>query len=437
MFKEDKTHEFKSEYTDGIKKAVVAFANTDGGEILIGIGDDGTVLGVPSPDAALLQVANAIRDAIRPDVTMFTVCEVRQIEGKPVVAVVVQRGTARPYYLSGKGIRPEGVFVRHGSASVPATEAAIVAMLRETAGESYEMGRSRLQKLDFAYASEYFARKGVAFGDTQRKTLGLFGEDGMFTNVALLLSEQCPHSMKVGVFGGSDKATFLDRREFSGSILRQLEEVFTFVDLHNPICSGYEGLERKDERGYPIGAIREALLNAVVHRDYGLSASALVSIFPDRMEVVSVGGLVKGVSLSDILLGVSALRNPRLANIFYRLQLIEAYGTGIAKIMGSYASSAIQPEITVSENAFKVVLPNLGAVRPGKVTVQVPPTHADVREGKVLSLLRERGRITRRDVQEVAGISQSAAILLLRIMLTKGTICKTGQGKSSTYTLPL
>lgn len=435
MFIEDKTHEFKREYTDTLKKTVLAFANTDGGEILIGIGDDGAVLGVASPDAVLLQAADAIRNAVRPDVTMFTTCEVRQIEGKPVVAIVVQRGTARPYYLAGKGIRPEGVFVRHGSASVPASEAAILAMLRETTGESYEAGRSRLQELEFTFAAEYFASKDVAFGAAQQKTLGLFGDDEMLTNLALLLSEQCPHSVKVGVFGGADKASFLDRREFSGSILRQVVEVFAFVDLHNPIRSGYEGLNRKDERGYPVAAIREVLLNAAVHRDYGLSASTLVSIFPDRMEIVSIGGLVKGVSLSDVLFGVSALRNPRLANIFYRLQLIEAYGTGIAKIKGSYIGSATQPEIAVSDNAFKVILPNLEIAKTRPLQTTVPVASADAREEKVLVLLRERGHISRKDIQDAIGVSQSAAILLLRLMLTKGIIRKTGQGKSSAYML--
>ncbi|AHF90727.1 ATPase AAA [Opitutaceae bacterium TAV5] len=436
MLTEDKTHEFKREYTDGIKKSVVAFANTDGGEILIGIDDDGTVCGVEKPDAVILQVGNAIRDAVRPDVTMFTDCAVRQMGGKSVVAVTVQRGTARPYYLVGKGIRPEGVFVRQGAASVPASETSILSMLRESAGDSYEAARSIQQKLDLGYASGYFERKGVAFGATQRKTLGLLGSDGMLANLALLLSEQCPHSIKVGVFGGADKSSFRDRREFSGSLLRQVEDAFAFIDLHNPLRSSYKGLEREDARDYPVGAVREALLNAAVHRDYGLSASTLVSVFPDRLEVVSVGGLVKGVSLSDILLGVSALRNPKLANIFYRLNLIEAYGTGIAKIMGSYTGSAAQPEITVSDNAFKVVLPNLGdAAVAGRTRNAAAVPSADAREEKILSLLRERGTITRKDAQETVGVSQASAILLLRLMLSKGTIRKTGRGKSSAYTL--
>ena len=108
MLIEGKTVEFKREYVDDIKKTVVAFANCDGGTVYIGINDDGSVCGVPDADAIMLRVTNALRDAIRPDVMMFVDCRCTDIDGKAIVAVSVQRGTARPYYLRDKGVRPEG-----------------------------------------------------------------------------------------------------------------------------------------------------------------------------------------------------------------------------------------------------------------------------------------------------------------------------------------
>ncbi|WP_204790757.1 helix-turn-helix domain-containing protein [Oscillibacter sp. CU971] len=120
------TTEFKREYTDEIKRTVVAFANTRGGEVLIGVEDDGTVIGVPDLDGTMLKVTNALRDSIKPDITMFLLCEKREIGGKDVVAVSVQRGTACPYYLAAKGLRPEGVFVRQGTSTIPATWSAIL-----------------------------------------------------------------------------------------------------------------------------------------------------------------------------------------------------------------------------------------------------------------------------------------------------------------------
>ena len=135
---EDKNTEFKREYVDDIRKALVAFANTDGGVVYIGISDDGCVIGVNDVDAAMLQVSNVIRDAIKPDLTMFCDITAEVMQGKEIVKIIVNRGTARPYYLAAKGIRPEGVYIRQGAASVPASESAILSMIRETAGDSYE-----------------------------------------------------------------------------------------------------------------------------------------------------------------------------------------------------------------------------------------------------------------------------------------------------------
>ena len=134
MLMENKTTEFKREYVDDIKNTVVAFANSDGGTLYIGINDDGSVCGVQNVDDTMLRVTNAVRDAVRPDITMFVECRNEVMEGKPIVSVTVQRGTARPYYLHGKGIRPEGVYVRQGASTVPATDAAILNMIKEKTG---------------------------------------------------------------------------------------------------------------------------------------------------------------------------------------------------------------------------------------------------------------------------------------------------------------
>ena len=361
MLSEGKTVELKREYSEGIKNTVIAFANCAGGTVYIGVDDDGSVCGVDDVDGTMLRVSSAIRDAIFPDVTLFVECKAQSIEGRPVVLVEVQRGTARPYYLRGKGVRPEGVFVRHGAATVPASEAAILKMIKETSGDSYEAARSIAQSLTFESASAVFERRDVAFGMSQMRTLRLIGDDGAYTNLAFLLSDECPHSIKIALFEGTKKTVFRDRIEITGSLLSQIEEAYNYIDLANRTRAEFKGLDRIDRRDYPPEAVREALLNAVAHRDYSFSAPALISIFDDRMEFVSVGGLVKGMSLEDVCLGVSALRNPNLANVFYRLRLIEADGTGIMKINECYADSGKKPKFEASPNAFKVTLPNVNA----------------------------------------------------------------------------
>ena len=432
---ENKTTEFKREYTDDLKYAVVAFANTDGGKIYIGINDDGSVQGVKDTDGTMLRITNMIRDVVRPDVTMFTECTVEEIDGQSVIVVNVQRGTARPYYLSGKGVRPEGVYIRQGASSVPASETVILNMIKETSGDCYEDARSINQQLTFEKADAFFAGRKVSFGDQQKRTLNIIGADGTYTNLGMLLSDQCVHTIKLAVFEGSKKTVFRDRKELTGSLLTQLENAYSYIDQFNRTRAEFEGLDRIDKRDYPAEALREALLNAITHRDYSFSGSTLISIFDDRIEFVTIGGLVRGLSFNDIMLGVSALRNQKLANVFYRLHLIEAYGTGILKINESYSDCDVKPQFEVTDNAFKITLPNINYAGERKElpTAPVRIGRKSDRKEIVLQLAEKQGSITRKEVEAELRISQASAILLLREMVESGLLIKEGTGNRCKY----
>lgn len=436
MQQENKTTEFKREYTEDLKYAVVAFANTDGGKIYIGVNDDGSVQGIEAVDGTMLRITNMIRDAIRPDITMFTECETEVMDGKTVLVVRVQRGTARPYYLSGKGVRPEGVYIRQGASSVPASETAILNMIRETGGDHYEDARSINQQLTFEAAEKFFIERNLPFGEQQKRTLHIIGADGTYTNLGMLLSDQCVHTIKMAVFDGSQKFVFRSRKELSGSLLLQMKDAYAFMDQFNHIHAEFKGLDRIDTQDYPGEALREALLNAITHRDYGFSASTLISIFDDRIEIVTVGGLVRGLSFDDIMLGVSALRNRNLANVLYRLRWIEAYGTGILKIMESYADCNVKPQFAVSDNAFKITLPNINFERQRAEPQVIAPKskmHVSDRENAVLQIARKQGFVIRKDVEAKCNISQPTASILLRQMVEKGLLVKEGMGRNSKY----
>ena len=423
---EDKNIEFKREYVDDIKKTLIAFANTDGGNLYIGIDDAGNAIEIDNTDGAMLQVANVIRDAIKPDLTMFCDISLETVQNKSVIKITVNRGTARPYYLAAKGIRPEGVYVRQGASSVPASESMILSMIKETAGDSYEEARSLIQDLTFDEANEIFKMKNVSFGDAQKRSLGLIGEDGTYTNLALLLSDQCTHTVKIAVFEGDQKAIFKDRREFSGSLLKQLNDAYQFIDQFNHTHAHTEGLYRVDKRAYPTEAIREALLNAIVHREYSFSASTLISIFDNRIEFVSIGGLARGISQSDILLGISIARNKKLADVFYRLHLIEAYGTGMPKIMGTYKEYGIEPNIEISDNAFKITLPNTNTI-----VANIKHELTENEQG-VLAVLKQ-GIKSRPEIQKALGFSQTTAIVTISNLIDKGLIVKVGNGNKTKY----
>lgn len=426
---EGMTTEFKREYTDEIKKTVVAFANTRGGVLLIGVEDDGMVVGVQDVDETMLKVTNALRDSIKPDITMFLLCEKREMEGKDVVAVSVQKGTACPYYLAAKGLRPEGVFIRQGASTVPATGSAILKMIKETDGDDYEAARSLNQDLTFQDAERFFAEEHIPFGQEQKRTLGLVSEDGVFTNLGLLLSDQCMHTAKLAVFQGSSKTVFKDRAEFSGSLFKQIEEIYAYIDRFNRIRAEFPGLKRVDTRDYPPEAVREAMLNAIVHRDYSYSASTFISIFDDRIECVTLGGLPKGIAMSDVMMGVSVPRNRRLANIFYRLHLIEAFGTGMLKIKECYVGCPGQPAVEASENAFKITLPNVNYE--AETSVQKKPLSE--KEQRILEYISARPSASRAEIEAATGLSQSVTVRALKKLLELGLIQKRGNGKNTKY----
>lgn len=437
---EGKNIEFKRQYTDDIKYAVLAFANTAGGTLYIGINDDGSVEGVEDPDAVMLQVMNMIRDAIRPDITVAVDCSTELMEKKHVVVLTIQRGVARPYYLANKGIRPAGVYVRQGASSVPASETAILQMIKESSGDVYEEARSLNQNLTFKEAETYFAKKHLQFGDAQKRTLQLISADGTYSNLGMLLSDQCISVIKLAVFEGSKKTVFHDRKELSGSLFKQLEDAYAYINQFNYTRSEFPGLERVDTRDYPPEAVREALLNAVIHREYGIGGPTLISIFDDRIEFVTIGGLVKGLSLADIKLGVSMLRNKNLANVFYRLHLIEAYGTGLLKIDECYADCAVKPQLLATDNAFKLVLPNINfaAKQVKNYSLADENKTAAKKEERyqiVLELARKNSLVTRSMIEKALHVSTSTAVLVLKKMLQLGLLKKYGEGRNVSYSL--
>lgn len=429
-FSESETVELKTEVVNDICKEVIAFANTKGGTLYIGVANDGDVIGMENTDKVILQINNMIRDSIKPDLTMFVGYETKQVEGKLIIAVTVQKGTDRPYYLGSKGLKPSGVYVRNGTSSDPATDTAIRKMIKETDGDCFEEMRSLEQNLTFETTQAQFIKCNVPFDETKMQSLGMVSPDGIYSNLALLLSDQCSSIIKAATFAGEDKSNFQDRREFGGSLFQQMEDMYAYLDLRNHTAAAFEGLYRIDQRDYPEEALREALLNSIVHRDYSYRAATLISVYDDRIEFVSVGGLPTGISLDDILLGLSVCRNPKLAAVFYRLKLIEAYGTGLPKIMKAYERSKLKPKLEVTSNAFKITLPNRNAAAKDADTNNEQSLRY---EDQILAFVSQNGHIVRKEADALLGVSQATSNRILKRMVAEGLLYQVGSGRKTLY----
>ena len=425
--REGNNTEYKREYTADIKKEVLAFANSSGGVIYIGRDDEGSPYPLSDMSDTLTQITNSVRDGILPDVTMFVGYETS--EGG--ITVTVREGTHKPYFLPEKGLKPSGVYVRQGASSAPASYEQIREMIKLTDGDKYEAVRSLTQELTFSAATEEFSRGGVEFGESQMRTLGVIGTDGLFTNLGLLLSDQCTHTVKFAVFSGTKKGEFRTRKEIDGSVLKQMRSAFDFLALSNNLAATFSGLDRIEQYDYPEEAVREAMLNAIIHRDYAFSGSIIVNLYDDRIEFVSLGGLMPGLQAEDLFIGISQPRNEKLANVFYRLKHIEAYGTGLRRIMQFYEDFEQKPEITATHGAFMLTLPNMNYARPLKAKRQHKPQHK-----AVLDYLRENPFITNEIVQGLLSVKQTRAYTIIREMVGEGFIIKRGSGKEdSEYVL--
>lgn len=421
MLKESDKLEFKREVNDSIIKEVIAFANTTGGTIIIGYDDNGVPVGLSNAKEDLEKVSNKLHDAIEPNVDFLVSLKIDKIDDKEIIVIEILQGTNKPYYIKSKGMIPEGVYIRFGNTSRPSTSDMIRQMIVESSGITFEKNISSNQELTFIYAEKLFKEKGLAFGDVEKKNLGLITDKGLYTNLALLLSDECPYTIKMAVYPDNTKKEFLDSKEtMTGSVLQSLEEAYSYLKLNNKVSSKIIGIDRTDTYDYSNEVLRECLLNTIGHRDYEISGSTLIHIFKDSIEFLSLGGLVKGLTVDDIKIGSSASRNPKLINILHRLGFVEAYGSGIPRIMEAYSLSLEKPKIIVAPNSFLIKIPKL-------------KNSSD--ETKITNHLKNYDIITREEVEKLLNVQKVKAVSILNNLLENNIIVKEGKSKNTFYRL--
>ena len=264
MYVENEFVELKRELTKEIKKEIVAFANSKGGTIYIGIDDTGKVIGLKDCNKDAEALSGMIREGIKSDLTLYTNIIIETVEGKKIIILKVMSGSNKPYYLADKGLKPSGVFIRHGNVSAPATDELIKRLILEN-HDTFENLVSQNQDLHFVYLNSIFSDKQKELSITKYKLLNIINNDNLYTNLGLLLSDECPFTIKCAVFNGNNKLSFKDRKEFKGSLLKQLEDTLNYLNIINRISGRIINYKRIDIRDYPEFALRETILNAIIH----------------------------------------------------------------------------------------------------------------------------------------------------------------------------
>ena len=326
--KENARLEFKESVSNTFLKTVSAFANYGGGSVLFGVDDNGAAVGLENPAGECLNIENRINDSISPQPNY----ELKIHEADATVELKVYEGHAKPYLYRAKAYR------RNDSATIEVDQLEMTRLVLEGRNLCYEQLPAERQELTF-------------------RTLGLLTSDGYNVAAEILADEGSMPGIDIAQFGVS--VSVIRRRVTSAgkSVFTELEEA---MQVYRD-CYVYEktvGLQREEFERVPGEAFREALTNAVVHRSWDVRAHVRVAMFEDRIEVTSPGGLPSGLTEEEYLYDmVSVRRNPTLANVFYRLGLIEAYGTGVQKIRDAYANSISKPRFLVTREAVMVGLP--------------------------------------------------------------------------------
>ena len=439
---ENECIEFKRQYTKETNKDIVAFANSYGGIVRIGVDDDGSIIGVQHPDDVMTQISGSLKDSISPDIIPFVDIVPQFIEGKFIINVTVQKGTKAPYYLREKGYKPSGVYVRKGSSSQPTTDDGIRRLIKESEKFVFEDEISLNQDLTFEFLKKSFTEQNLPFTRSQMLTLGIINSNGEFTNLAYIVSDQFQTSTKVATFEGIEKHKFFDKREFTGSVVKQALDLENYFNAINNNAADFENMTRVESRSYPTDALRETLYNCIIHRDYQVQDSNIINIYKDRIEFISVGGLVGEVNLETIKQNISILRNKKLAEIFRRLGKVEAFGYGIPTIESSYKNTSAKPLFDAAPGVFKVTLKNLNYLKDRNINAD-SGNRPSVNEAqsvmddmqKVLGLFSDRNYIIRSDVEKALNISKDKSMRLLKKMIAIGFIEVTGKGQKTEYIL--
>ena len=432
-FIENECCELKMMLTKDIKKEIIAFANTNGGKIYIGVKDDGNIIGITNPDNDLQALTGMINEGIKPSLIEYTQIKIEQYDNKNVLIIEIQSSPNKPHYLADKGLKPSGVYIRHGSSSIQASDEIIKKMIFEHTGLRFEEMVSKNQNLTFEYLEKKFKDNNLSFDKNKYKILNIINEENKYTNLGLLLSDQCSYTIKCAIFNGTNKVEFRDRREFTGSVLKQVDDLFEYFELFNKTSGKIIGLKRIDTKDYPDYSLREALLNSVIHRSYFFHSSIMVSLYDDKFEIVSMGGLIDGITINEIFKGISSSRNPNLANIFYRLGYVESFGTGIGRILNSYEHNNKKPSFDATENTFSITLPNMNFKESTNKTNIVNQSLS--KEKIIIDYIKMYNKINRNITENILNLSKTGATKILNEMIEKNIIKKEGNGKNTFYVL--
>jgi len=427
-----------------IGQAVSAFANTDGGVILVGISPDGEIVGVDIGKKTVEDLANWIKENTDPKI--YPQMKIHNVDNKDIIEITVKESDEKPVFSMG-----------HAYQRVGRTSPRIsVSKIRELAKQekktlSWDEKICEEADLDkdidenkvkwFLEKAKYERRLDINPGIPTREALERLGlaRNGRLTNAAVLLFGNNPQKFflmaetRCGRFKGTEPLEFIDMKVFRKSIIDQREDAIEFVKEHIALHAKIVETERVETWEYPIEAIREAITNAICHRDYQMSSNVQVRIFDDRIEIWGCGNLPEPLKLDDLKVKhESILRNNLIGKCFFLIKFIEQWGTGTNRIINSCLNYGL-PEPIFEEISGGIIV----MLRKETSEELLKEKGLNERQIKIISYIREKGSVTNKEYQQIFGVSKRTASSDLSDLFKKNVLSKTSKGRRDLrYTLP-
>ncbi len=436
-------------------KSVIAFANTAGGKIVIGVDDEThEIVGVDKNEVFKIMdgVTNTISDMCYPQI--FPNIEVDTIDGKSVIVIEIYPGASRPYYIKSLG-KENGTYIRVSGTSRPADEAILKDLELQGTHNSFDEMVCIGQKYDaekaekLCVAIKRYMVEAVKIKSEKEKVKDVTIQnlinwgiiknvDGTMvpTNAFVLLTDNTFPFAKIqcALFKGTERVVFIDKRDFEGPLYEQIEEAYEFVLKHINLGAEIRGLVREDAYELPTEAIREAIVNAITHRNFLDRACVQVAVYDDRVEVTSPGMLYGGLTIEQIKEGGSKIRNRCIAEVFSRMKIIESWGTGIKRMFSSCKEYGVrEPELLEIGDSFRVNLyrPSYHEVHQSslKSSLKSSPKDVNQTQQKILHMIQENPKITQTAMAEKLDITPRAVKKNIKELVENGLVERVGSAR--------
>ena len=360
---EDVRNEFKVKLTDKFEEEVISFLNTNGGNIYIGVNDKGDIVGI-NGNIDLLQrtIKDRIKDNIMPSTLGLYDVVVLEEGSKKYIKIIIARGSDDPYYIKGMGMTPDSCFIRVGSSIQSMPYDMINNRINKRTRTSLRNIVSPKQDLTFSQLKIYYEEKGFNINNNFLKQLDLYTDDGKYNYNAYLLADNNTISIRFGKYEGTNAVDLIENEDFGNcSIVKATKNILNKIEIENKIFTKIEYPERKEIRMYDFAAVREAVVNAIVHNDWSNEYAPKFEMFSDKLVISSNGGIQPSTTKEEFLEGYSLPKNKELMKVFNDLDLVEQMGTGVIRILQSYDKKSfeffpnfIRVTFPFNENKFKI-----------------------------------------------------------------------------------